>query len=131
MIAWWADIYYWVVLWFQFCDTYQEVPLTVSCNSWWWPDKPKYVYWVALLFQCCDTHLEVTLTVSCNSWWWPDKPKYINWMFLLSHFRDTYLAVTLINISPDDALIVWQIYKGVLSVFISETWPNVLVVKCY
>ena len=33
----------------------------VSCNSWRWPDKPKYIYWVCLLFQFCDTYLEVPL----------------------------------------------------------------------
>ena len=36
-----------------------------KCNSWWWPDKPKYIYWVFLLFQFCDTHLEVPL-ISMN-----------------------------------------------------------------
>ena len=33
----------------------------VPCNSWWWPDKPKYIYLVFLLFQFCDNYLEVPL----------------------------------------------------------------------
>ena len=47
----------------MFCEYHKIETLKrpVSCNSWWSPDKAKYIHWLFLVFQFCDDYLEVPL----------------------------------------------------------------------
>ena len=72
----------------NFMERVKDVSYGVSWNSWWWPDKPKYIYWVLLLFKFCDTYIQVPL-ISMNTYHLEVMPESYN---LKLHF-DLYYSL--------------------------------------